>query len=181
MSSKSNGFRSEAELAKRGRYLLQTKLREVNKSIKVRCEVRAPGTIPDLILYSVSESRIDYVVTIEFKLSRWRRAINQAFRQRNFGNEAYVVLDDSRASAALRNLAVFREANVGLATVHSDDSVRIWHYPKPRLPFSLDFSRCVAELLLGARRSEKCDIPFVRTTRGGRSLSALRTAWSRPD
>jgi hypothetical protein len=177
MKGKVKGFRSEAELVRRGRRLIKEALRSLETDVRTRYEVPVPGGVPDLVIFSKKGQAVQYVVTIEFKLGDWRRAVAQAFRHRNFGNEAYVVLDQARLAAALRHLEVFQQANVGLVTVDARDTVRIWHYPEPGLPFSSQVSRAVARALLAPRRTLPNDLPFIRSVRGGVTLAGLR-AWS---
>jgi hypothetical protein len=172
-----NGFRSEAELVRRGRRLIREALHSLQRDVRTRYEVPAPGGVPDLVIFSKKGQAVQYVVTVEFKLGDWRRAVAQAFRHRNFGNEAYVVLDQARLAAALRHLEIFERANVGLVTVDARDTVRIWHYPKPGLPFSSQVSRAVARSLLAPRRTLPTDLPFIRSIRGGVALAGLRAAW----
>jgi len=176
MKSKANSFQSEAELVQRGRRLIKEAVRSLEQDVRTRYEVPAPGGVPDLVIFSRKGQAVQYVVTVEFKLYDWRRALAQAFRHRNFGNEAYVVLDQARLSAALRHLEMFERANIGLVSVDAQDMVRIWHYPKPGLPFSSQIARAVARALLAPRRTLPTDLPFIRTIRGGVALAGLR-AW----
>jgi hypothetical protein len=143
----------------------------------VRHEVRAPGGIPDLVFFLSKNDSLDYVITVEFKLSDWRRALFQAFKNRNFGNEAYVVLDPARLDAALKHLSEFQRANVGLATVSRDCQVSVWLYPTPALPFSEQFSEKLATILLRKRKAKIKDLRFIRTVRGGVPLADLRRSW----
>ena len=136
--------------------------------------VSAPGGVPDLILYIKHGRAVRYVVTFEFKLANWRKALAQAFRHRNFGNEAYVVLDHASASAAIKNLDEFKRANVGLLTLSPTKELVAWHVPDPHRPFSLQFSQAFAASLLSRKRLAPNEVPFVRSTRGGTSLAHLR-------
>ena len=172
------GFTSEAQLVRSGRRLINSALKELDAPVATRYEVRASGSIPDLVIYSSCGYQLRYVVTVEFKLSNWRRALLQAFRHRNFVNEAYVVLDRTRAEPAIVALSLFEQANVGLATVDRAGTARIWHSPEPRLPFSSDFARSLAETLLAPRQKSTSTFPFIRSTRGGIALAALKTAWA---
>ena len=177
MSSARERFRSEAALVRRGRRLVRAALRDVEGQVGARYEVQVPGVVPDLVIYLKEGGAVQYVITIEFKLGDWRRAVNQAFRHRNFGNEAYVVLDQARADSAMQHLEVFEHANVGLVTIDTKDVVRIRHLPEPGLPFSSQFSRVAARALLPSRRSFPSDLPFIRSIRGGVALAGLRTVW----
>lgn len=181
MSSGAKTYRTEAELARRGRRVIRDALTSVGAAgIQTRSEVQAPGGIPDLVIYRRQSNEVHYVVTVEFKLRNWRRALAQAFRHRNFGNEAYVVLDRARVAPALSQIAMFCAANVGLLTLDQGDEVHVWHYPIPKLPFSANFSRAVARSLLAPSCTVPADLPFIRSTRGGIVLSGLRNRLGSP-
>ena len=167
-------FASEAQLVRAGRRLVRTALRKIGGPIRTRYEVPAPGGIPDLVMFAYREKQLYYVVTIEFKLKDWRRALRQAFRHRNYVNETYVVLDSAHAGAAIEQVRLFAQANVGLATVDRAEKVKIWHLPEPALPFSPSYARSVARQLLAKNRGDTGDSPFIRSIRGGSRLAALR-------
>ena len=124
-------FASEAQLVRSGRRVLKTALAQLDEPVKARYDVRGPGVVPDLVLFTKRSETVSYVVTVEFKLRNWQRALAQAFKHRNFGNEAYVVLDDAHAASALKNLSRFEEANVGLVSVARYETVHFWHFPVP--------------------------------------------------
>lgn len=177
MRKPSRAFGTERELALAvGRELRGGLDRPGVGSVKLRWEVPAPGCIPDMIMFSKHQQTILYVVSFEFKLKDWRRALVQAFRYRNFGNESYVVLDGASVAAALKNLEHFRLANVGLASIAVGGAIQVWHFPEPAIPFSSRSSRTVALELI--RRRLPPDLPFARTVRGGAALSHLRGALS---
>jgi hypothetical protein len=178
--SVAGGFRTEEQLVKVGRRLIRRALRGIGASADVRYEVPAPGGIPDLVLFSGSRERIQYVVTIEFKLSDWRRGLLQSFRSRNFGNETYLVLDSRHVGAALKHYNLFKQANVGLLSISPDSGLQVWHYPDPQLPFSTKFSKALARSLVGSRRTVPKDLSFTRSTRGGWFLSELRELLGAP-
>lgn len=167
-------FRSEAALARTGRRLVREAIDTACASdTKVRYEVPAPGGVPDLVMYRRDKNTVLYVVTIEFKLENWRRALGQAFRHRNFGNEAYVVIDGSRLQSMSGRVRAFRQANVGLILLDTSGNAEVLVYPEPKLPFSVRFSENLATSLL-PRRSLPHDLLFTRTVRGGVGLLGLR-------
>ena len=174
---KKQRFASEAHLVRSGRRAVRAALRDIGGRFRTRCEVRAPGGVADLVLFAYGGRRLYYVVAVEFKLGDWRRALRQAFRHRNYVNEAYVVLDDGRGMAAIEHREVFRSANVGLATVDRADRVRVWCVPEPALPFSPGYAGVVAERLLVSEKRKVNDLRFVRSVRGGSRLAALRGIW----
>ena len=125
-----------------------------------------------------SRSDLQYVVSVEFKLRSWQRALRQAFRHRNFVNEAYVVVDHSCSAPALRNIDHFVRANVGLATLERRGAVRVFHYPEPAVPFSTVFAKTFAKNFLAPRKRVPDELPFISSTRGGRCLADLRRGFS---
>jgi hypothetical protein len=64
-------------------------------------------------------SQNDEVIAFEAKLTDWRRALHQAWRNSNFANRVYVVLPRANASAALRHREEFKRRRVGLCLVDS--------------------------------------------------------------
>ena len=167
-------FASEAQLVRSGRRLVRAALRDIGGSIRTRYEVAAPGGVPDLVMFAYRGRQLYYVVTIEFKLRDWRRALRQAFRHRNYVNEAYVVLDGAHAMAAIEHMDLFERANVGLASVDRAERVKVWHVPEPALPFSPSYARYVARKLLARNRTKVNNLAFIRSVRGGSRLAALR-------
>ncbi len=180
MTMQTVGFRSEAELARCYSLLIQEAINNLNLNIGMKYEVSAPGSIPDLVIFNEEMHALQYVITVEFKLCNWRRAIHQAFRHRNFGNEAYIVLDQTKSQAAIRNLEIFKKANVGLFTIDAEGKIRTWYSPEPGLPFSKEFSQMVARSLLSPREPLPTDLPFIRSIRGGAVLSGLKTYMNSP-
>jgi len=57
------------------------------------------------------------IIAFEAKLSNWRKAIHQAWRNTSFANQVYVVLPRKHATAAIKNRAEFDERGVGLCVV----------------------------------------------------------------
>lgn len=174
---KKQRFASEAHLVRSGRRAVRAALRDIGGRFRTRYEVRAPGGVPDLVVFGYGGRRLYYVVAVEFKLRDWRRALRQAFRHRNYVNEAYVVLDDGRGMAAIEHREAFASANVGLATVDRAERVRVWCVPEPALPFSRGYAGVVAERLLAGKNRRVDDLRFVRSVRGGTRLAALRGRW----
>jgi hypothetical protein len=57
------------------------------------------------------------IIAFEAKLSNWRKAMHQAWRNTSFANQVYVVLPRKHATAAIKNRAEFDERGVGLCVV----------------------------------------------------------------
>ncbi len=174
MNNKLKHIQTEVDLVRRGRRLIREALQDLEGEIKTRYEVPAPGAIPDLVLFYKRHNALQYVITVEFKLHNWQRAIAQAFRHRNFGNESYVILDQARSASAVRKIDLFKSTNIGLITVNSQNNLLVWHYPSPELPFSPHFSRQFAKSLLPSTRKTPFDLPYIRSIRGGVALADLR-------
>lgn len=59
----------------------------------------------------------DTVISIEAKLTNWKRALKQAHRYKKFSDFSFVLLDEARANSALENLIIFEKENIGLITM----------------------------------------------------------------
>lgn len=68
-------------------------------------------------LATVEQPPFQAIVAVEAKLSDWARALVQAYRNQQFADESWVVLDHCHHKAAVRNADEFRKAGVGLASV----------------------------------------------------------------
>lgn len=68
----------------------------------------------------LSLSMGDEIIAFEAKLSNWRKAVHQAWRNTSFANQVYVVLPRNLANAAMKNRAEFDERGVGLCVVDED-------------------------------------------------------------
>jgi hypothetical protein len=96
--------------------------------------------VPDhLALFWKDDSsgrRIQRAFAFEVKISNWRRALMQAYRYASFAEYSFVVLDHFYVHRALAHLAEFKNANIGLISVHVDGEV-FWHFcPRYRPPYS---------------------------------------------
>lgn len=59
----------------------------------------------------------EHLIAVEAKISDWRRVLVQAYRNLQFADESWVVLDHHFARPAIAQLDRFRIAGVGLASV----------------------------------------------------------------
>ena len=71
----------------------------------------------DVILQDVDGS----LVAFEMKLSKWRQALHQAYRNSSFAHYSYVVLPLSIARVAVGLEHEFRRRGVGLCSVANDE------------------------------------------------------------
>jgi hypothetical protein len=65
----------------------------------------------------VAVNEIDEVIAIEAKLSRWRDALNQAYRNAFFADRSYVLLPQAVAERALLEIDEFNLRGVGICTL----------------------------------------------------------------
>jgi hypothetical protein len=79
---------------------------------------------------------METVVSIEAKLSDWRRALRQAYRYKEYSHQSWVLLDGARAAAAIKDLAQFKKWNVGLASINNEGEIFLLHEPQTELPTS---------------------------------------------
>lgn len=166
-------FDSEAKMVRNGRIQLKIIANELDSPFSLKAEVRGPGSIPDLVLFSKKSNRLSYVISLEFKLSNWNKALCQAFAQRNFCNESYVVLDYKRSSVARSQTESFKRFNVGLATLDLERGLEVWSFCTPSLPFSEDYSVKFSQELLRRKTPPKY-LPYTKSVRGGYQLDDLK-------
>lgn len=75
-------------------------------------------------------------IGVELKLRKWKRALQQAHRGRGFADYRYVVLDQDHVSAALDNIQLFEEKNVGLISIDPEGNCEKHFTPSRGDPFS---------------------------------------------
>jgi len=173
---KNANFSSELLLAEHAQALAKQTSGIASGSLHVKSEVKAPGAIPDLVFYKKIGKHVHYIISIELKLSDWRRALNQSFVHRSFPNETYVGLDRAAIGPALRNVDLFRKANVGLASIDPIEGAIVWTCPKPAVPFSYEFSAVFTKNLL-SRKNLPENVPYARSARGKVHLSEMRSTF----
>jgi len=173
-----SSFRSETELARLAGSVFEELKSNFQEKVAFKHEVQAPGGIPDLVVFHRTRHCVDYVVTVEFKLRNWQRGLYQAFKNRNFGNESYLILDRAHLGPALKNVSEFERTNVGLASIEPGSQITVWYYPSPHLPFSRVFAERVGRNLLYDTGEGSEDLRFIRSVKGGLSLQQLRHDWS---
>ena len=92
-------------------------------------EVKITTNRVDVVYFEKkSDNEIGSMMAIEAKLKDWRRALQQAHRDKLFADRAYVVLPEKYSAAAIENLDQFRRASVGLMIV-CDDGVKTYYHP----------------------------------------------------
>lgn len=76
------------------------------------------------------------IISIEAKLSDWRRALLQAFRYTQYSHESWVLLDTANTPAAIKELRQFKRTGIGLASFSTDGQLFIHQHAKLRKPSS---------------------------------------------
>ena len=90
------------------------------------------------------------LIAVEAKISDWRRVLVQAYRNLQFADESWVVLDHAFARPAIAQLDRFRIAGVGLASVERGRGLFIHHAAATQGPMSLA-KRWQAQSVLSTR------------------------------
>jgi hypothetical protein len=65
-------------------------------------------------------SKSNHLIAFEAKLSKWKKAVNQAYRNTIYANYSYVVLPESTGSTAFQNIDFFQKHGVGLILVNNE-------------------------------------------------------------
>lgn len=85
----------------------------------------------------ISKNDSNKLFAFEAKLSNWKIALHQAYRNSHYAHFSYVVLPSDRSTSALKNKNEFKRRGVGLCLV-SDQGLRVEiraSQKKPLLPW----------------------------------------------
>lgn len=83
-----------------------------------------------LEIATVKSLPYDRLIAVEAKISNWQRVLVQAYRNLQFADESWVVLDHVYVRPAIAQAARFKTAGVGLASVDRNRGLII-HYAAP--------------------------------------------------
>lgn len=72
------------------------------------------------------------ILSFEAKLSKWKIALNQAYRNSSFTHYSYVVLPDKQIKYAMKNSKEFQIRGVGLCSVKDENLNIIMLAPKKK-------------------------------------------------
>ena len=75
----------------------------------------------------------DAVIAFEAKLSNWRRALDQAYRNTCFAGLSYVLLPPERAKFVMKYVGEFEERGIGLCCI-DNGQLEILYASQPREP-----------------------------------------------
>lgn len=110
----------------------------------------ATQTRDALTLTTVRTLPFERLIAVEAKLSDWQRVLVQAYRNLQFADESWVVLDHANIRPAVAQLERFRIAGVGLASIDKSRGLFIHHSATTRGPVSLG-KRWQAQAVLASR------------------------------
>lgn len=109
------------------------------------------GTPGSLALSTVATPPFEKIIAVEAKLSEWQRVLVQAYRNLQFADESWVVLDHACIRPALVHLERFKVTGVGLASIARNRQGLFVHLPAASVgPMSIT-KRWQAQAVLAAR------------------------------
>lgn len=105
-------------------------------------------------LATVSNPPYERIIAVEAKLSSWQRALIQAYRNLQFADESWVVMDHKFARAAIAQVERFKTSGVGLASLSRAQGLFIHCAAHTAGPVSTG-KRWQAQAVLAARAARK--------------------------
>lgn len=116
--------------------------------VKRKREVKVGNNIADIVYYQRSGGN-DYqkecIVAIEVKIKNWKRALQQAYRNKLFADYAYVALPKKFSTPAITNIKTFRQAGVGLLVIQ-ENNIKTYYTPPKKC---VDHIACYREKVRG--------------------------------
>lgn len=110
----------------------------------------ASGNASDLRLATISTLPFERLIAVEAKVSEWQRVLVQAYRNLQFADESWVVLDHAYIRPAIAQLDRFKVSGVGLASVDRAQGLFIHLAAESTGPMSVG-KRWQAQAVLAAR------------------------------
>ncbi|WP_420390534.1 hypothetical protein [Marinobacter sp.] len=65
------------------------------------------------------------ISSFEAKLKNWRKALEQAYRYKEFSDQSWVIMDECHISPALERIQEFSERNIGLASINTNGTFKV--------------------------------------------------------
>ncbi|MEY4756960.1 MAG: hypothetical protein RJA34_1858 [Pseudomonadota bacterium] len=103
-----------------------------------------------ITISSLRTPPFERLIAVEAKISDWQRVLVQAYRNLQFADESWVVLDHAFVRPAIAHLDRFRVAGVGLASVERGRGLFIHHAAATQGPMS-PAKRWQAQAVLSSR------------------------------
>jgi hypothetical protein len=98
--------------------------------------------IPDIVVINFEiypdNKKVARSFAFELKIRKWQRALIQAYKYLAFSNFSYVILDHSYINPAIKNIDLFRKANVGLISVDFSGIFYSHYTPSYSEPYNTD-------------------------------------------
>lgn len=111
----------------------------------------ARGSAKEFSISTLSTLPFEKVIAVEAKLSEWKRVLVQAYRNLQFADESWVVLDHAYVRPALAQIDRFKSAGVGLASIDRHQAGLYVHSPAASVgPMSVA-KRWQAQAVLASR------------------------------
>lgn len=101
-------------------------------------------------LFTVRTPPFERLIAVEAKISAWQRVLVQAYRNLQFADESWVVLDHAFIRPAMAQLERFKAAGVGLASMDRGRGLLVHHAATLQGPVSLG-KRWQAQAVLASR------------------------------
>jgi len=128
-------FTSEQALSRAFIDYLNSQNTEDNASITLVFEPKRLFGIPDIVLVINEYNDYKFNVALELKLSKWNKALKQAFKYKTFAHLSFVLLDDNYVKPAINNIERFINANIGLISLDENGNFYIYHTPYYETPY----------------------------------------------
>lgn len=103
-----------------------------------------------LDLLTVKSPPFEHLIAVEAKISDWQRVLVQAYRNLQFADESWVVLDHAFIRPAIAQIERFKFAGVGLASIDRRGGLFVHYGATPQGPVSLG-KRWQAQAVLASR------------------------------
>lgn len=103
-----------------------------------------------LDLFTVKHPPFERLIAVEAKISDWQRVLVQAYRNLQFADESWVVLDHAFIRPAIAQIGRFKDAGVGLASMDRGRGLFVHCGAKLQGPVSLG-KRWQAQAVLASR------------------------------
>lgn len=117
------------------------------KKLFCATEVKSIFSRADIIYFKLrTKDKIDFIIAIEAKLRNWKKALQQAHRNKLFADRVYVAIPEKFSSAALLNISKFRNASVGLILVGKNNSKIYFNPPTNNFRSPIHFDKVCESL-----------------------------------
>lgn len=126
-------FDKEIDMSNNFQFFLEENFK--NSYIDWVFELEGITGIPDCVIFEKTKKNIRFVVTLEFKLKNWKRALEQSKLSKLYSNLSFVVISSAGLTPALKNINSFIREEVGLATF-TKQGLEILYCPTAKAPIS---------------------------------------------